>query len=101
MQSRRRFLASAVGLAAATIVAPASPDQAFAGTRRVRRFGRASFPDGVLSGDPRPDGAVLWTRLADVGGRGSVQLEVAKDRGFRKVVATKDVATNAAKNFTA
>ena len=101
MQSRRRFLASAVGLAAATIVAPASPDQALAGTRRVRRFGRASFPDGVLSGDPRPDGAVLWTRLADVGGRGSVQLEVAKDRGFRKVVATKDVATSAAKNFTA
>ena len=55
MQSRRRFLASAVGLAAATIVAPASPDQALAGTRRVRRFGRASFPDGVVSGDPTPD----------------------------------------------
>jgi alkaline phosphatase D len=101
MQSRRRFLASAGGLAAATILAPASLDQALAGTRRVRRFGRASFPDGVVSGDPTPDGAVLWTRLAGVSGKGSVQLEVAKDRGFRKVVAAKDIATNASKNFTA
>ena len=24
----------------------------------------ASYPDGVISGDPMPDGAVLWTRLA-------------------------------------
>jgi len=101
MQSRRRFLASAGGLAAVTALAPASLDQALAGTRRVRRFGRASFPDGVVSGDPTPDGAVLWTRLTGVSGKGSVQLEVAKDRGFRKVVATKDIATNASKNFTA
>ena len=101
MHSRRRFLASAGGLAVATILAPASLDQALAGTRRLRRFGEASFPDGVISGDPTPDGAVLWTRLGGVDGSGSVQVEVAKDPGFRKVVATKNIATNEARNFTA
>jgi alkaline phosphatase D len=101
MLTRRRFLASAGGLAAATILAPASLDQALAGTRRVRQFGKASFPDGVVSGDPTPDGAVLWTRLDDVAGTGAIDLEVAKDRGFRHVVARKSIATNANKNFTA
>src|SRR5215212_8865224 len=101
MHSRRRFITAAGGLAAATVLAPASLDQALAGTRRARVFGKASFPDAVLSGDPTPQGITLWTRLDDVGGSGAVTLEVASDRGFRHMVASKDIATNEAKNFTA
>ncbi|MFI9550437.1 alkaline phosphatase D family protein [Nonomuraea endophytica] len=55
------------------------------------------FTLGVASGDPAPDGVVLWTRLAPdplaVDGRGGmperpvpVQWQVATDEGFRRVV---------------
>jgi alkaline phosphatase D len=55
------------------------------------------FGLGVASGDPRPDGFVLWTRLAPtplaVDGHGGmradhvpVQYEVAEDSGFKRVV---------------
>ena len=39
------------------------------------------FRQGVLSGDPTPDGATLLTILDDVEGRGTVRLEVARDAG--------------------
>ncbi len=57
---------------------------------------RSPFVHGVASGDPLPDGVVLWTRvtptrLATPGsGRGpdvTVTWEVARDRDFRRVVA--------------
>ena len=54
------------------------------------------FTLGVASGDPEPDGVVLWTRLApdplEGGGLGPVTLttrwEVASDEGFRNIVRT-------------
>ena len=54
-----------------------------------------------MSGDPGPDGITLWTRLADVEGRGTVELEVARDRGFRRVVARKLVPTSGRHGGTA
>jgi alkaline phosphatase D len=48
----------------------------------------------VISGDPAPDSITLWTRLADVEGSGTVELEVARDRGFRRVVARDLVETS-------
>ena len=48
-----------------------------------------TFPQGVLSGDPTPNGITLLTLLDDVGGAGSVKLEVATDQAFRKVVASQ------------
>lgn len=59
---------------------------------------RDPFTLGVASGDPLPDGVVLWTRLAPeplapdgLGGMPGrpvpVQWEVAADEGFRRVVA--------------
>lgn len=84
---RREFL----GLLAALTAAGAAP------TRRVRL--RPTFPGypfslGVASGDPTPDGMVLWTRLAPDPLRGggmpgeSVQVswEVAADEGFGNIV---------------
>jgi hypothetical protein len=46
------------------------------------------FPHSVASGDPRPDAVVLWTRAVDPDRPGDeVALEVARDQGFRDVVA--------------
>jgi len=63
---------------------------------RPPRFRRDPFTLGVASGDPTPDGVVLWTRLAPEplaadGGLGSyrnieVEWEVADDHGMRRVV---------------
>ncbi|MEV0633671.1 alkaline phosphatase D family protein [Streptomyces sp. NPDC050619] len=89
---RRRFLttgAAVLGAAAsAQLWLPAAA-----------RAAEASLPDGVFSlgvasGDPLPDGIVLWTRLApdplNGGGMPSatvpVQWELAEDERFRKVV---------------
>jgi alkaline phosphatase D len=88
MSSRRDFVAqlSAFGLALAGF--PRLPVL-------VRpRFVANPFSLGVASGDPTPDGAVLWSRLApdplNGGGLGTeainVRWEVATDEGMKSVV---------------
>ena len=78
----------------------------------VLRFGLARadgaylFPLGVASGDPSPDGFVLWTRLAadpiapdGQGGLAApieVQWDVAADEGFRRIVASGRATAGAA-----
>ncbi|HLV26438.1 MAG TPA: alkaline phosphatase D family protein, partial [Gemmatimonadales bacterium] len=61
------------------------------------RFQDDPFELGVASGDPLPDGAVIWTRLAPrpmepeggmPGIRTTVTWEVARDEGFSNVVQT-------------
>jgi phosphodiesterase/alkaline phosphatase D-like protein len=32
------------------------------------------FPDGIMAGDPRPDGAVIWTRVAPPGDAPATEL---------------------------
>ncbi|MDH6623358.1 alkaline phosphatase D [Streptomyces sp. LBL] len=89
---RRRFLAAgAAVLGGAASARLWLPDTA--------RAAENALPDGVFSlgvasGDPLPDGVVLWTRLAPdpLNGGGMpdatvpVQWEVAEDERFRKVV---------------
>ena len=60
---------------------------------------RAMFPQSVASGDPAPDGIVLWTRLApqprstkQAGFR--VGFEIATDASFRQVVLRGAVNTD-------
>jgi alkaline phosphatase D len=90
--NRRTFL----GAGAATIAlwsAGMSASPAWA----TPRFPGDPFRLGVASGDPLPDGVVLWTRLVPdplaVDGRGgmpdrkvNVRWQVAEDEGFRRVV---------------
>ncbi|MBC7898360.1 MAG: PhoD-like phosphatase N-terminal domain-containing protein, partial [Cytophagaceae bacterium] len=88
MTDRRTFLQglSLLGLGAA----------AFPGVWRVGRPRSVDDPFtlGVASGDPWPDGVVLWTRLAPDplhgGGmpaeRVPVRWEVARDEGMQQVV---------------
>ena len=91
--SRRKFL-TAAGSAGIVVAASQFP---FARARTGPvRFTGYPFTLGVASGDPTPDGAVLWTRLAPspLSGAGGmpdkavqVQWEVAKDEAFTQVVA--------------
>ncbi|WP_445330578.1 alkaline phosphatase D family protein [Streptomyces sp. GSL17-111] len=93
--------------AAATTAALASP--LAAGTAARAAGGGPAFHHGVASGDPLPDGALLWTRVtpepgADPGsGRGGaldVAWEVATDAGFTDVVARGSVRAEAASDHT-
>lgn len=99
-QTRRQFIGRASGAAVTIIVPPALTAAAASGA--VRPFSGGKFPDGVVSGDPTTTGINLWTRLdpAGSGGTGSVQLEVATDKAFRKVVARQQIATRASTNHT-
>jgi alkaline phosphatase D len=45
-----------------------------------------TFPQGVASGDPAPDGVLLWTRV-ESDGTERVRYEVATDPDFRRIVA--------------
>ncbi len=77
---RRGFLA----LALAAGVAPG-----FVACSHLRPWKSDPFALGVASGCPRPDGVVLWTRIApdaEPGARETVHWELAADEGFRDVV---------------
>ncbi|WP_020578736.1 alkaline phosphatase D family protein [Actinopolymorpha alba] len=91
---RRRFLGVASAGAAALVFGrgPYTTE-----TLASQKFADYPFQLGVASGDPLPDGVVLWTRLApkplDVSGGGGmksvrvpVRWEVAEDERFRTVV---------------
>src|SRR6266540_3054546 len=90
MLNRRAFLLS--GLA----VYGASARDLFAGASAVQnpRFSTSPFTLGIASGDPAPDGVVLWTRLAvdplHGGGMGSqpvqVEWQIATDDKMSKIV---------------
>ncbi|HEU5130104.1 MAG TPA: alkaline phosphatase D family protein [Glycomyces sp.] len=92
--SRRILLASSAAAAATTV-----PSAAWADGRRHHRLENDPFTLGVASGDPAPDGVVLWTRLATeplaedgMGGMPDavfdVSWEVATDERFRRRVAS-------------
>ncbi|MEV4441357.1 alkaline phosphatase D family protein [Streptomyces sp. NPDC049577] len=70
---------------------------------------RPAFLHGVASGDPLPDGILLWTRVTPTpdavpgSGRGQaveVGWEVAEDEGFTRVVARGTVTATAASDHT-
>jgi alkaline phosphatase D len=91
---RRKFLALS-GMSAAALILGGGP---LSEKTMARPFFRDDpFSLGVASGDPLPDGVVIWTRLAPdplakdgSGGMPArkvpVRWEVATDEGFRKVV---------------
>jgi alkaline phosphatase D len=87
--TRRLFLRRAAALGAAAFLEPIPARAASA-----PRFTGFPFALGVASGSPRPDGVVLWTRLAprplDGGGMDPqslpVRWEIAEDEGFGRIV---------------
>jgi len=87
----RRHFFELSGLASVAAITGTAPQAA---TARRARFTSYPFKLGVTSGDPLPDGVVLWTRLApeplEGGGMPTaavdVHWQVAEDPGFRRVV---------------
>lgn len=56
------------------------------------------FPDGVIAGDPAPDGSVIWTRIAAPSGGADVPVlwSIAEDPSFATVVTGGLVLATAA-----
>jgi alkaline phosphatase D len=92
MLNRRALLRNSAAGAAVLLLPQA--------TARAAALRGGKFRQGVLSGDPTPDGITLLTLLDDAEGRGRVRLEVATDAGFRKVVATKSITTSASAGYS-
>jgi alkaline phosphatase D len=107
--SRRRLLGVGLAVGAAAVSLPGSPTRAMDGApfhqRLVRpQFAGTPFTLGVASGDPLPDGIVLWTRLASdpLNGGGmtdvsvAVRWELAADEGFTKIIQSGSETATAA-----
>jgi alkaline phosphatase D len=63
--------------------------------------GEVRFSHGVAAGDPGPDRLVIWTRVSlEQGEVAPVRWIVAQDKKLRRVIATGEVETSAARDFT-
>lgn len=90
---RRQFLRYLTAVSAIPTIALRAEDQ----VNEKARFTAYPFTLGVTSGDPAPDGVVIWTRLAPQplepsGGMDpkavTVRWEVAHDEAFKSVVSS-------------
>ena len=88
---RRRLLKTLVASAAAL---PFASCLALAGDVQVPTD-QALFPQGVASGDPRPDRVLLWTRAPAASGDVRVRLQVALDPGFTQLLVERDLLARA------
>ncbi len=90
--NRRRLLKTLVVAASAL---PFASRIAFAG-EGAAVVDAALFPQGIASGDPRPDRVLLWTRAPAASGDVAVRLQVALDAGFTRLVAERGLQARAA-----
>ena len=86
--ARRSLLFAAASLTAA------APRTAWA-----QALSSGLFTHGVASGDPLPDGVVLWTRF--VGGDGRIAWEVAEDEAFARVTQRGEARASAGNDHCA
>ncbi|MEU8690856.1 alkaline phosphatase D family protein [Streptomyces sp. NPDC048665] len=103
LSPRRRTVVKAAA-ATAALAAP------LAATVPARADGRGpAFLHGVASGDPLPDGVLLWTRVtptpqavpgSGIGPDTEVSWVVAKDKAFTSIVAEGTVKATAASDHT-
>lgn len=98
--TRRSFLAGSASFLAAALL---STSRVAGLVASEPRFSAYPFTLGLASGDPLPDGVVLWTRLAPQpltpdGGMGvnpvQVDWEIAEDDSFRHVVQRGTATAN-------
>ncbi|MER6571277.1 alkaline phosphatase D family protein [Streptomyces sp. NPDC001093] len=119
MTSRKRSLSATEGRASLsprrrTVVKAAAATAVLAGplaaSLPARAAGQApAFLHGVASGDPLPDGVLLWTRVtpapdavpgSGIGPDTEVSWVVARDKAFTSVVAKGSVTATAASDHT-
>lgn len=62
----------------------------------------AVYPQGVASGDPKPDSVILWTRAVPRSGAGAVKViyEISMDESFAELVAQGDVTVDENSDWT-
>ena len=88
---RRDFLKLAAAMGATLAMGFAHARASISGWRERRDL----YPQGVASGDPDHHSVLLWTRRPYDDGRerGTLQVEVAEDPDFKRVIATAAVAS--------
>jgi alkaline phosphatase D len=94
--TRRSFLEAAAAIGA-TAVWGRSFAAKSASPFREWRERRDLFPEGVASGDPDSNSVILWTRAPSAT---RLNLEVAEDDRFTRVVATGAAPVSAASDWT-
>lgn len=57
------------------------------------------FPQGIASGDPRPDGFLLWTRVP-AESQTPVRFQISESKDFQKIVRAGDVIAHTDSDFT-
>ncbi len=96
--TRREAVATALALGASVAWPFRGERRSLGGWRECREC----YPQGVASGDPGPDGVIVWTRRPPVNGGAASRLlvEIAADEGFRDVVSTTHATVSAATDWT-
>lgn len=95
---RRDFLKLAAAMGATLAMGFAHARTSTSGWRERRDL----YPQGVASGDPDHHSVLLWTRRPYDDGRerGTLQVEVAEDAEFKRVIATAAAPVLAAADWT-
>ncbi|MFD3726976.1 alkaline phosphatase D family protein [Streptomyces sp. NPDC058671] len=108
-----RFISSAPSrrtvVKAAAVTAVAAPALLGAAAQAQAASGATAFLHGVASGDPLPDGVLLWTRVtptpeavpgSGLGADVQVGWELAEDRAFTRIAASGTTTASAATDHT-
>ncbi len=95
----RRDLLKAGAAAGAPLVLGAPGAAASKRIRPEALIRAGAFPQGVSAGQPRTDGAILWTRVDGLERSGRLTFEVARDRDFRQVVQRSTTRAAAVRDF--
>ena len=98
--NRRAFLARFAAGAGCFVAAAAPAFAPFAHAAKAKS-GVVSFPQGIASGDPRPDMLILWTRAETMDGApASLVAQMSKSADFAKVIVEKPVTASDASDHT-
>ena len=100
---RRTFVKLTAGSGAGLLLGatPAAAERNLALAKRPRELRDVRFLSGVASGAPDSRAMTLWTRVSGAERAGSIELEVARDSGFRRVVERRRVGVRGEHDFTA
>ena len=94
---RRTFLNGAAGLAAGAALY--DPVVAAAARRRPPPARDVTFGQGVASGEPTQNGITLWTRVDGLERRSRIEVEIARDDDFRRLVHREQIVAGPANNY--
>ncbi len=103
--SRRDFLRYSLSTgvvlwAGSSLTGPGVSEAEAQGLFTVKEVRPSIFPQSVASGDPQPDGIVLWTRIRSLGAGTTVAYEIARDATFKNPVLRGKAETGAKRDNT-